>query len=264
MRMRNTTNKLVSLIALALLLVSLTGCAKLKARDELNKGVRSFKAANMDKAIEHFKNALQNDPTLTVAQLYLATAVASQFIPGAMSEKNIEVAHLAIAEFEKVLEVEPDNTNALRNIASIYFNILEMDKAKETRRRLIEIDAENPEHYYSIGVINWTVAFGRRKAVRMQLGILNAPDRPLPRRQARALAAENGEIIEEAVTALDKARELNPNDWQIVTYLNLIYREKADIITDSTEREDLLHRADTLADEALRLQKIKPEEEPAA
>ena len=263
MRMRST-NKLVSMAVLVVLLVGLTGCAMLKARDELNKGVRSFKAANMEKAIEHFKNALQNDPTLTVAQLYLATAVASQFIPGAMSEKNIEVAHQAIAEFEKVLEVEPDNTNALRNIASIYFNILEMDKAKETRRRLIEIDAENPEHYYSIGVINWTLTFEQRKAIRMQLGIINAPDRPLPRRYARALAIENGELIEEAITALDKARELNPNDWQIVTYLNLIYREKADIVIDSTEREDLLLRADTLADEALRLQKMPTEKEPAA
>lgn len=233
-----------------------------EAREELKQGVQAFKAANYDKAIEHFRSALAYDPELTVAQLYLATAVASRFVPGALSEKNIAVAYEAIAEFEKVLVVEPENTNALRTIASIYFQIKEMDMAKETRRRLIEIEPENPEHYYAIGVINWSIAFEARNIVRAELGIKNSPDEPLPDEQAHALGAEIGELVEEAIEALEKARELDPNDWQIVTYLNLIYREKADIASDSNDREDLLHRSDVLLDEARRLQKLPVETEP--
>ena len=251
----------IRIALVAVLVLGLAGCAKLKARDELNKGVRAFKGGNIEGAIEHFKTSLESDPDLMVAQLYLATAVASRFIPGATSDGNKAIAHEAIAEFEKVLEVDPDDTIALRNIASLYFNLYEMDKARETRRRLLEIDPENPEHYYSIGVINWTVAFERRKAVRVQLGIMDKPDRPLPRRRARQLARDNGEIVDEGIDALTRARELNPNDWQAATYLNLMYREKADIVTDAQEREDLLHRADVLAEEALRLQLAPAEEE---
>ena len=253
--------KMMSLVLLALLLAGLAGCAKLKARDELNKGVRSFKAANYDKAIIHFKTALENDPNLTVARLYLATAVRTKFIPGAMSEKNIGVAREAIAEFEKVLDVEPENTIALRHIASIYFQIRDMDMAKETRRRLIKIDPDNPEHYYTIGVINWTIAFEQRNILRARLGIRDQPDRPLPRRNIGPLREQNWELVEEAIEALDEARELNPNDWQIATYLNLIYREKADLVTDRDERETLLHTADVFFDEATKLQKMPAEEE---
>ena len=65
------------------------GCDKLRARDKLNKGVEAYKNGQFDAAIEDFKDAKEFDPTLTNAQLYLATAYASQYIPGAPSPENI-------------------------------------------------------------------------------------------------------------------------------------------------------------------------------
>ena len=65
------------------------GCDKLRARDKLNKGVNAYKAAQFDVAIDDFKTAKELDPTLTNAQLYLATAYASQYIPGAPSPENV-------------------------------------------------------------------------------------------------------------------------------------------------------------------------------
>ena len=59
------------------------GCTKLRARDQLNKGVQSYKNARYEEAIEHFKNAVALDPSLVNARLYLATAYAQQYIPGA-------------------------------------------------------------------------------------------------------------------------------------------------------------------------------------
>ena len=75
------------------------------------------------------------------------------------------------------------------------------------------------------------------------------------------MQAQNGDLVEEGIEALEKARELNPNDWQIATYLTLMYREKADLVTDSIEREDLLHTADLFFDEANKLQNMASEEE---
>ena len=49
------------------------GCDKLRARDQLNKGVVAYKNAKYKDAIEHFKNAVDLDPNLTNARLYLAT-----------------------------------------------------------------------------------------------------------------------------------------------------------------------------------------------
>src|SRR5512137_1682811 len=95
--------------ALLILVASVTGCAKLKARDLLNKGVAAFKNGQYDAAIESFKEAKETDPTLLNARLYLATAYASQYIPGAPSPENQARGNQAVAEFKEVLETIPDN-----------------------------------------------------------------------------------------------------------------------------------------------------------
>ena len=42
--------------------LSAVGCDRLRARDQLNKGVNSYKNARYEEAIEHFKNAVALDP----------------------------------------------------------------------------------------------------------------------------------------------------------------------------------------------------------
>jgi tetratricopeptide (TPR) repeat protein len=86
-------------LAIGMLLVS-SGCQKLKARDELNKGIAEYKAAKYPAAVEHFKTAVELDPELPTARLYLATAYANQYVPGSQAEENLQVGESAIAEFQ--------------------------------------------------------------------------------------------------------------------------------------------------------------------
>ena len=60
------------------LLVLVTGCQRLKARDQLNKGVQAYKSAKYEEAINHFQQAVNYDPSLPMAHLYLATAYADR------------------------------------------------------------------------------------------------------------------------------------------------------------------------------------------
>ena len=99
-----------------------TGCDKLKSRDHLNQGVSAFKNAKYSDAVEHFKEAIALDPTNPNAQLYLATAYMSQWIPGADSPENVDMANKAKAEFMKVLDQDPANTTALASLASLTYN----------------------------------------------------------------------------------------------------------------------------------------------
>src|SRR5687768_9771207 len=107
---------------LAIAALASTSCAKLQARDNLNKGVRAFRDAHYENAVDYFKEAIRLDPALTNAELYLATAYAQQFIPGAQSEDNQKNADMAIATFENVLKREPSNVTAIGGLASIYQN----------------------------------------------------------------------------------------------------------------------------------------------
>ena len=73
----------VAALAVALVLVSGIGCKKLRARDDLNKGVQAFRSARYSDAVDKFKEAIELDPTFPTARLYLAIAYFQQWIPGA-------------------------------------------------------------------------------------------------------------------------------------------------------------------------------------
>src|ERR1700694_2812994 len=98
----------VAVFSVAMIVVGwgASGCAKLKARDELNKGVAAYRDGKYDQAIEDFKAAKDNDPTLTNARLYLATAYATQYISGAQSDENVRMGQAAVQEFQDVLSAD--------------------------------------------------------------------------------------------------------------------------------------------------------------
>ncbi|PYX10318.1 MAG: hypothetical protein DMG88_02995 [Acidobacteria bacterium] len=87
--------RIAALIAAVLALFSATGCSKLRARDQLNKGVQSYKNGKYEDAIDHFQQAVSFDAGLVVARLYLATAYAQQYIPGADTPDNNKMAEQA-------------------------------------------------------------------------------------------------------------------------------------------------------------------------
>src|ERR1039457_200819 len=110
---------IVTMAALALLSA---GCQQLKSRDQLNKGVSAFKSAQYPEAVEHFKNAVQLEPDFAVARLYLATAYMQQYIPGANSPENNQMAQAAHDQFMLVLEKDSKDKVAIASIASLYLN----------------------------------------------------------------------------------------------------------------------------------------------
>jgi len=178
-----------------------------------------------------------------------------QFIPGSPSGENKQMAEAAIQEFERVLARDPNNIIALRYIANLYYGLgggyralddirKYFEKSKEYRHRLIEVDPQNPEHYYAIGVLDWALAYRPRNELKERLGL--RPDEPLARIDQEDLAEMNGDIVDEGIEMLRKALELNPKHLDAVAYLNLIYREKADIVADWLEREELLRKADDM------------------
>src|SRR3974390_2458146 len=108
-RLSRTASRGLAPVALLIFAAGVSGCNKLRARDLLNKGVAAFKEAQFDKAVESFKQAKELDPDLMNARLYLATAYASQYIPGAPSDENMRHGQEAVAEYREVLEKDSNN-----------------------------------------------------------------------------------------------------------------------------------------------------------
>ena len=264
----------MTLIAVALLAVAFgaTGCTKLKARDELNKGVAAYRDGKYDQSIEFFKQAKDNDPTLMNARLYLATAYATQYIPGAPSDENIRMGQAAVKEFQDVLSVDPNNISAIDGIGSILYNMAgtpytreRFEESKTYHLKHIALKPEDPEPYYWIGVIDWTLTYRSNLEMRgkWRLAHLTAKtlkdDDPMPPDVREDYVKENGQLIDEGITDLRKALELRPDYDDAMAYLNLLLRRKADEAASPDERASLLKQADDLVDKAKEIKQKKME-----
>jgi tetratricopeptide (TPR) repeat protein len=228
---------------LAMLALASTSCAKLQARDNLNKGVRAFREAHYENAVQYFQQAVQLDPELTTAEIYLATAYAQQFVPGSREESNKKNADMAIQTFENVLKRDPNNVNAIAGLASIYQNLgqedtRELRKAHDYYIKYATLDSSNPVPFYAIGSLDWLIVYDK-----------NNP--PPPEEQAQ--------LIDEGLANLDKALALNPDYDDAMTYKNLLYREKARLATSDEEKKKWTDMADEWFNKGLEARKKNAE-----
>ena len=266
-------NILITLAAAAVLLLAgaSAGCRKLEARDNLNKGVQAFKNAKYADAVEFFKRAIELDPTYPTAKLYLATAYMSQYIPGAESPENKAYAENAIKYFNEVLQEDPKNTTAIKSLASLAYQqssgaptteekLARLDKAGEWYRRLIEVDPREKEAYYSLGVIAWAKFYPAWMAARNKLGM--KPDEPGPFKDKKVreeLRAKYWDMIEDGINNLRKALEIDPEYDDAMAYLNLLYRERADLHDNVADYKKDIEEADNWINKTLETRKIKAE-----
>jgi len=258
--------RVLTVLAVLLVLFSAVGCSKLRARDQLNKGVQSYKNAKFEDAIEHFKNAVELDPSLINARLYLATAYAQQYIPGADSPENNRFAEQAIDVFKQVLDLHPpkeQQVHSLKGIASLYFNMKKFDLAKEYYQKVSDLDPNDPETYYSIAVIDWTQAYQRRMDERAKLGLKPTDDLKDKKDCAeliKTVKAQNEPQVQDGIQRLQKALELRPDYDDAMAYLNLLYREEADLQCDNPDaRKTDLKTADDWVDKTMATKKAKAE-----
>jgi tetratricopeptide (TPR) repeat protein len=225
------------------LLVLMTGCQRLRARDQLNKGVQAYKSAKFEEAINHFQQAVNDDPSLPMARAYLATAYAQQVVPDLTTPENLKNANLAISNFKEVLAKDPKDINSLKGIASIYFNTDKYEDAKDWQKKVLEADPQDAEAAYTIGSIDWRLAY--RNAVKVLQGAGMQDDGQgnvkLPKKVCQDLVAQNGPLVNEGLDYLHKAVEIRPSYDDAMSYMQLTYRRKADLECgdDAARKADL-------------------------
>jgi tetratricopeptide (TPR) repeat protein len=258
--------------ALLLLATGLSGCNKLKARDDLNKGVAEFKNGQYDRAIEFFKQAKDLDPNLMNARLYLATAYASQYIPGAPSEQNTRLGTQAVNEFKEVLDIDPKNMSAIDGTGSIIFQMAgqpydpkKFDESKTFHQKHIELRPNDPEPYYWIGVIDWTLAFRANGEMRADYNKNNVKKQvrdtdPLPGSLRSEYTTKYGSMVDEGIADLQKAIQIRPDYDDAMAYLNLLYRRKADMVESADQRASLIKQADELVDKVKEIKQKRAEQ----
>jgi tetratricopeptide (TPR) repeat protein len=265
-----TSRNLFLASAVGVLVFASTGCEKLKARDSLNKGVREFKSAKYNSAVEHFKEAVRLDPEFPTARLYLATAYMSQYIPGADSEENMQNARAAEQEFQRVLEKDPGNTLAIESIASLHYNQAQggtmeqkskkLDEAAEWYTKLASVDNNNKTAFYSLGVITWAKWYPKLMEARNKLGMKPEDPGPIKDKKVKEeLKAQWLETVNKGIQHLERALQIDPEYDEAMAYMNLLIRERADLADSPDQYKKDIEVADNWVQKALDTKKIKAE-----
>ena len=217
--------------ALLLSLGMLTGCAKLKARDQLTKGVAAFKNAQYEQATNAFQKAIEYDPSYDTAKLYLATAYSYQVVPNAEDANNMKLANQAISGFKDYLAAHPGDKVSLQQLASIYRNIKKYPEAKDYEQQVIAVDPQNSEAHYTIGVVDWIEAYDNaRKALAADGLTDNGDGNPkMSKGTCAKLKASNTALVTDGLNHLQQATQINTTYDDALQYLNLTWRRKADL-----------------------------------
>jgi tetratricopeptide (TPR) repeat protein len=255
--------------ALVLMAVAASGCNKIKAKQEIKKGNEFARAQQYQTALASYQEALRLDPDEKRLHKSIGYAYMGMYQPGSKHAKDLEIAgksieHLkqyvdafpedrkarevllsmylateryddAVGFYQQMLKEDPKDTKAMGSMASIYFKKGDFDQGVEWLKRRIEAEPQDarPEVYHLIGAQAWDRSY-------------NYPDID-PVTRAR--------IVDLGLEALNKAVEIRPDYFEAISYINLLYREKAKMETDPVKQQEYLATADRYRQQAMELRR---------
>ena len=227
------------------------------ARAELNAGVQAFKQANYEEAIGHFERAVTLQPEFITAHLYLATAYAQMFVPGVDTPENVVWATKGLNEYREVLQRKPSDMTSLKGIGYLEFQLREFDQAKESYQKAIAADPSDPELFYAVGVLDWSMAY---RAISVEKAKLSAKAQDSLYLSAGCADAKAAALanVNDGLTMLTKAISLRQDYDDAMAYLNLLYRLHADLDCGNKEAHAAdLKKADEWTNMAMAARKKK-------
>lgn len=258
--------RLSAVLAAAAGLLAMTGCNKLRASDQRNQGVHDFENAKYSDAIEHFTKAVELDPSNPVNRSYLATAYFAQWIPGAVSPQNQEFAARAREEFKKVLDQDPKDLTALQYLSSMAYSeaeplpqdqkLAKYDEAAEWNQKVIAVDPNNKQAYYTLGVIayyKWHPAL-----MLAELDQHMKPDDPGPFKDQKVkdkLKTEYMASLDQGITDLQKALAIDKDYSDAMAFEQLLIRERAYLDDTRADYDKDVETATQLLNKAIETKK---------
>jgi tetratricopeptide (TPR) repeat protein len=229
--------RLLPIVGFWLATVLICSAQTVSAKTEFDLGVSAYKQAKYEEAIGHFRQAVLLDPTFVSAHLHLASAYAQQYIPGVDAPENNQIGQQAIVQFEQVLGIDPtrdQQVSALKGIAYLYLNMKQFERAKQYDRKILEIEPDDPETYFAIAVIDWTESYQFRMEQRAKLN-LKLEEPLIDAWECWDVEAKNEERVKDGIEMLTKAISIRQTYDDAMAYMNLMYRERADIQCGNTQ-----------------------------
>jgi tetratricopeptide (TPR) repeat protein len=198
--------QLTALPAAALAFIA-TGCNKLKARDNLNRGVQAFKSTQYNQAVESSSKRSSLTPASHPPGC-ICHGLLHAVHPGAESPENQQWPIMP-EQFQKVLAQMTRTTWPNKSIASLWLQREEMDLAEQWYKKAIELNPGDKEAYYTLGVITWFKWYPALGTARAKLGMTpEAP--PIKTRRSRKISRPvDPPMVNDGIHNLEKALDID-------------------------------------------------------
>jgi len=271
------TNRGWLAVPILVAIVLAPGCKNIRERGLLKKGNSLYTAQKYEEAIQQYSQLLELDPKNWLANYLTAVSYLALYHPGSDHPKDKEYAEKGIAAFErtlalpaptpedrekterfylsfldsagekdkaisyleKQLEARPSDLALINQIATLYQKKGDFSKALEYFEKRAEMDPNNKEAWYTLGVNCWARSYHGKETVSME---------------------EREMVVDKGIMALDKALAIDPNYFEALSYINLIYREKAKALAavgKNAEAGQAYAKADEYQKQAIDLRKAQ-------
>jgi tetratricopeptide (TPR) repeat protein len=264
MRRLAVTPILLTMAAAALL----SGCSKLQARMELNKGTSYYKNEKYQDALIQFQKGLALDPGLKRHWRSVALSAMVLYRPGVDTPDNMKYYTITVDAFKKYLEAYPQDAKAQDYLIATFVNA---NKYEEVLKYLQEDLKKHPgdikDHKAIVSIYLRTQRI--QEAYDWIVGhIPNAEAEPYylvsvyswdkANRDPSLTPEDRSKFVELGLKSVDKAVKMQPEYFDAMVYYNLLYREKAKLQTDEKVKQEYFDKADEWRNKALALrEKLK-------
>ena len=244
------TRRLAALTFALGMLAGTFGCQtqinELKANYATKQGNTFYKAQDFLKAVEWYRYATYLNPNLDLAHYHTALAYMALYRPGSKHPKDLRYAEEALKNLKRYLDLHPDNEDAknylltvylgaerydeaatffeaeLRNkgsdpavasklmqvIGMIYAKKGDFDTSLEWYKKRADLEKDNYEILYTIGVLCWDKVYHGGLTLDLD---------------------KRKQLIDMGLDYLNRASAMKTDYFEAVSYINLMYREKAKV-----------------------------------
>lgn len=237
----------IAVVVVAVLALSGTACQsmvnRLKANYAAKQGNDLYKAQDFDRAVQWYRYSTYLNPELPIAYHNAGLAYMALYKPGSRHPKDLFYSQKAIDNLKRYVAYRPADEEAKGRLLTVYLQAERYDEAagffeneiKQTtdpqaRSRLAqilgmiyskkgdfdmslewykkraEIEGNNPEALYTIGVLCWEKVY--KQGLTMELD-------------------KRKELVDMGLDYLQRATKERENYFEAVSYINLLYRQKA-------------------------------------
>jgi len=219
---------------------------RLKANFAAKQGNDFYKAQDFQRAVEWYRYSLYLNPELPIAYHNAGLAFMGLYKPGSKHPKDLYFSQQAIDNLTRYLSYQPDDDDGKNQLLTVFLQAERYDDAAkffetemkeratdpavsaryaqtlgmiyakkgdfesslEWYKKRAEIEKDNPEALYTIGVLCWDKVY--HSGITMEL-------------EARK------QMVEMGLDYLQRAADLRENYFEATSYINLMYREKAKV-----------------------------------